>query len=706
MTSGPRSYQPFWVVMWTATLSLFGFLAAPLVTKAQFVADDLGNYHLPFRSFYSHALHAGDSFLWCPLSFSGFYLQGEGQVGMTHPVHLFLYRVLSLDTAFALEILLYYLFAFIGGYGLFWKWTTSRPAAFAGAFTLTFGGFYLLRIVHINAVGVCAHIPWVLLVVHRMFEERRSSALPYWCAALAALTASQILLGYPQYLLFSMLIEAWYLLYLSDRPKWLRRAALAGGAHLLGALVGAIQLAPTFTALTGSTRFTPTGDFLAQVSLPPLNFLQWINPFVLSGGRAGQYGLHEFGIYAGIGPFLLFAWLAFGSGGTSEQGRLVRFLVALAAGGAFLALGQYNQVFRLYSRLPILNVFRAAARFFVLVHFAFAGGCALAVSRLEKKPDIEVSHGFAMALIGVVLLSVATLVLSCVAALSNARALDWVARGRLPLFGGILVASAAGLLLASRRYPRQALALFFLTSVLDLMTYDCRYLRHIVAAGGDLPNVVRIPPVPPPGPVATDRNGDALITAGYRLCEGYAGLEPAKVLRLDDPVYWRLAGAQAVERQPEGWERLTNSLPRARLVFRILVSAAPERDIAQLDIAQSAVTSEPLAVDSESSGTARIVEDRPGRIRISTVSGGRALLVLGERFHPGWTARVDGSPERPWRVNGDFIGLPVGPGEHQVDLTFAPADFLLGAKLTGLGVILLLLMAVIPMVIKPRPEDF
>src|SRR5689334_12099840 len=87
------------------TAGLFAPLAFPLVTGRVFTKDDLAAWHLPFRFLYAQALRAGDSFLWTPAARSGLYIHGEGEAGLSHPLHLLLYRVLPLGPAFNLEII-------------------------------------------------------------------------------------------------------------------------------------------------------------------------------------------------------------------------------------------------------------------------------------------------------------------------------------------------------------------------------------------------------------------------------------------------------------------------------------------------------------------------------------------------------------------------------------------------------------------------
>jgi hypothetical protein len=73
-------------------------LVLPLCLGRVYVWGDLSAFHLPMRHLYQQALRSGDSILWSPAIFSGFYVFGEGQAGMAHPLHWLLYRLLPLQS--------------------------------------------------------------------------------------------------------------------------------------------------------------------------------------------------------------------------------------------------------------------------------------------------------------------------------------------------------------------------------------------------------------------------------------------------------------------------------------------------------------------------------------------------------------------------------------------------------------------------------
>ncbi len=82
--------------------------------------------------------------------------------------------------------------------------------------------------------------------------------------------------------------------------------------------------------------------------------------------------------------------------------------------------------------------------------------------------------------------------------------------------------------------------------------------------------------------------------------------------------------------------------------------------------------------------TARSQNSIVGNIEL----GGRKLLFFSIPFDEGWRATVDGKPAALARVSVGFMGLPLEPGAHRVELRYAPPLRALGAgvSLAGLGI--------------------
>ena len=257
---GMRRYRTLLlIVLLGGAIIMLGVLCYPLVTGEVFIEDDLSAQNLPHRFFYSKCLAEGDSFLWMPHLFRGFYVHGEGQTGMCHPVHYLWHLWFPLDVAFNLEILLIYPLTFLGVYLLARRWGVERAAACLGATMFTFAGYPMTHYVHPMIASVVSHIPLILCAIDlamRTVDGREPSRRAQVGAslAIALLTASQLLLGHPQHVYFSCLIEGMYVLFLLPglRNRWV--LPLLVGSKALALMMGAVQVLPTFHFVATTSR--------------------------------------------------------------------------------------------------------------------------------------------------------------------------------------------------------------------------------------------------------------------------------------------------------------------------------------------------------------------------------------------------------------------------------------------------------------------
>jgi hypothetical protein len=159
--------------------------------------------------------------------------------------------------------------------------------------------------------------------------------------------------------------------------------------------------------------------------------------------------------------------------------------------------------------------------------------------------------------------------------------------------------------------------------------------------------------------------------------------------------------------------RNPHALPRARLGGRPVYADDQRQAAAELVRLGPALRdrvvvedpSRPLAADAAASGTAQIVEDLPERIVIKTEAAAPAYLVLADTFDPGWSAKVDETPEpiRPAYVAFRAVYLP--EGNHTVVFTYRPAGFDLGLALSGCGILLGLALCLLPPLKAPLAPE-
>ncbi len=712
-----------------AALGMLLVMAIPAVRGHVYVRDDLGAYHLPLRCFYARQLAAGEAFDWHPGLFGGFYLTGEGQVGTYHPWHLFLYGCLPLPIAFAVELLSAYAVLWGGTLVLMQRLTQDRAAAAWAALAFAFGGFPLLRFVHPNAVAVVAHIPWLLWIEDRLITLAtpaspgiRAAAASHraraagatrlrWWLAYAILSGSQLLLGYPQYVWYSLLAEfAWLLVRGSHRickssihhvpgagRDWLASVPLLILAKLGGLALGAVQFLPTWDALRESTRAAPSAVFQASGSLHPANVVQLLAPYLFRDRVLGGI-THEMALYIGAVPLCLavIAWTIAlqsvrgsvmrrreRSRSRSSRGDLqpvrsdaMRPVLVASAVGAVLALlaafGQYAPLFSIHRLLPfrcpsraivlfqLCVVMAAACGFRQLLRLSLGWGTQQALrSRTVQRVAIAIAAGS----IGVAAFRIG---------FGDGISLPWAAPAAAVWGPVLFVASALGIAAAARGYRAALLGLVLLTAC-DMAGYGLTYAVwadtlpwsdwRAQAAIPPLQNATERPfsgrimylPKVAPSPASLPAVGNPCLVQGVRRMDGYAGLPPRRILDMRDPTARRIAGVEWVGWfSPDSrgtlrlaWEQCPRPLPRFRTVGRCIVSPPAPEVIARLEPDRAAITDERLAIDPDAKAAVEVLKDQPGRLAVMVTTDGPVLLAISEAYHRGWRARLDDGDETP-----------------------------------------------------------
>jgi hypothetical protein len=136
--------------------------------------------------------------------------------------------------------------------------------------------------------------------------------------------------------------------------------------------------------------------------------------------------------------------------------------------------------------------------------------------------------------------------------------------------------------------------------------------------------------------------------------------------------------------------RNTRALPRVFLVAR--QRTVPGEDAALAAVAAGRVDARRVALTERrlpgipagdggpppAAGTARLTAYERDRVVARTAARRRSVLVLTDVHYPGWEASVDGRDARVERVDYLLRGVVVPPGEHTVELRYAPASWRAG----------------------------
>jgi hypothetical protein len=143
--------------------------------------------------------------------------------------------------------------------------------------------------------------------------------------------------------------------------------------------------------------------------------------------------------------------------------------------------------------------------------------------------------------------------------------------------------------------------------------------------------------------------------------------------------------------------RIVDPLPRAYLVDRVLVEpdslAVVNAFLARgADPHRLAFVPEAPGLDGPGTRIEGAVRWQPGTnhsVSLRVRAPGRALLVLTDAWYPGWKASVDGAPAPLRRVNWHFMGVEVGPGEHDVRFDYRPRGIGAAAVVSALSLLAL-----------------
>jgi hypothetical protein len=681
-----------------ASLAILAVIAWPMTAGKLYTLDDLGNMHIPFRFFFARCLADGSNPSWFPDLFCGVYLQGDGQVGMYHPLHRFLYTFLPFEQAFNFELFITYPMMLLGTYLFLRRWAVTRGAAVFGAMLFTFSGFNLLHFMHMHCIAIIAQMPWLLVAVDMSIRGSAQERL-FGNFLVTLLTASQILLGHMQFVWFSSLAEFSYVLFLVRSWRLATVLSLAL-AKVLGLVVASVQLIPSAESFLASQRNVATYS-PSMLSLPPANLIQLVAPYAFKGRIVmlpGEANTQEYGIYCGAVTLTLFVWAVAAGFRRGRADSLSKWSFVLALVALVLTLGVYGGLYPMLSKLPFVGWFRAPCRYIVLAQFAMSVTCAVAFSRLSSGER----GGRGLFLVSLPVLAVAALaaigLLPLVPTLRNDFLMGYAATGALAWAGPLLFLLAAILVIVAARGSTWALGTLILFAAVDQAFYGLSFVKSWpVQTLEELAGTVRVPGHPAEQRIDIHPTTDDVATlSGHKLVWGFVGLVPAKTLDYTDPTVLRLASAAyrivkhdapaGAASEPGGLtlERIDNPLPRARLVSDCVVQKG-QVSLEGINVDTTAVVSDAAETDARASGSVTVLADAPGRMSLSTECTGRQLLVVSESYHPGWKATIDGAPSRVLRAYGDFIAIGVPMGTHRVDLVFDPDSLRRAGRLSVAG---------------------
>ncbi len=101
----------------------------------------------------------------------------------------------------------------------------------------------------------------------------------------------------------------------------------------------------------------------------------------------------------------------------------------------------------------------------------------------------------------------------------------------------------------------------------------------------------------------------------------------------------------------------------------------------------------PILLDAQPNSNLAIPEYRTNTVTVAVTTDQPGYLVLSDAWYPGWQATVDDQAEPVRRANYAFRAVYVPAGEHTVRFVFEPLLWKVGAIISGVTLLILLMWA-------------
>ena len=694
--------------------------------------------------FHPSAIHAADEIrsghfpLWNPHTFGGAPFFANPQTAVLFPLTALLY-VLPYSLALTLMSVLKLSIAGVAMYWFLRRLDVGRLAALIAAVTFAFSALVIAWLQWSYASAVIL-LP-ALFAITCVFIERRSARA---MAGLALIVALAVFAGYPQRVVYWLVVLAAWAVYLArTRPKPVRVLAGWTAAVALGLLLAAVQLLPFAEYSIGSAVLAYRREWMLYVPLPLRAVITTVMPYFFGSPTSkdfwGPANFNEISVFVGVVPWLVMP-VAFVA---AWSRRGTRFFTVVMALSAALVYG-VPWVGALLARVPPLDATIAARNADLLV-FSLTVLCGLGLDALSKlRGDARRRAAVAVRVAFTVVTAGA---LCFVAAYYDFAALRPTA---IPLWAQyvwlLLLATAATVLLSGLRGgAADARNRWIGLGAIQLVALLPLAVRHNPVVDARLLDYS-----PPPvvkhlqGRTAVDRSrvtfsgiGGANLSTIFNLYEfgGYDGMTPRYVEQLIDPVgslesyasgalrvtvdasssVFDLLGIRYVVLPPGSTSgarhlaldylgrdaivyRNDRALPRAFMVYRARTCLDDTTALAlihgggvdfrrEVVIAGCPTLPAPGAAGASQVQITTYAEDR---VVVKARTDTPGYLVLTDAWFAGWRVWVDGAEQTIWRANHALraVWLPAGP--HDVEFRYVPAAFRWGMLLTllaALGVV-------------------
>lgn len=672
----------------------------PLTKGFGAIQWDAVNVHFFNLQFSSDAWHAGSFPLWTPYIFSGFPQIADLQVAIFYPINL----AIAYFTIFTPQILMYQtiLHYFLAGFFAFlFAWYLSKRFLFslAGGLVYAFGGFMSGHASHVGMQNAATWFPLIFLFA--ILSVNRSKMIYSLLGGM--FLGISILAGHFQMALYiSYAIGAYFAFNIAGHivenikankslilKSLSRKIFSAAVFYLIAFLIAAIQLLPTYELVKQSQRAKITLEMSQTESLQPQSLRALVesnynnaatgDPYVGPWDRTQNYLFLGAGIIILAGLGLILGLLS------QERRKMTIFWSLLLIGSLLYSFGQFGFLQKyFYFFVPFFDKIRAPSNMMLLFNIsiiALASGCIpqtdLLFREAAKKNGVWKFLGKSYVFIeAFILILISWEVLS--PALSNT--LLYKREGPAEITKAPPMAQRI-----SDEYSFLGEGEKFKVFKVPGLDTNASQIFKIYAFDGYNPlSLSRYGQFTD----AMVKNGNLVDLAGikYLPCEfipDRAGnLEKIGNICVNETYFnqaFLVKNYAATGNEKEALEKLSAVDLERTVVLEEKPADIPEKSPAENGIIPDAGES------------LEITEAKPGLWKIASRTETGAFLVLIQANYPGWTARIDGREAKIYQADYLFQSVFVPPGIHEITFQFKSSQLKLGAFLTIIGVLFILI---------------
>lgn len=248
-----------------------------IATGGGFVGGDTYPYFMPQKTVVADAFERGQLPLWHNLTSLGYPLHAESQAGVFYPTNQLLYRLFDINTAYNISILLHYWLAFVFAWRFARCQRLSMSSAVLAAVIFVYGWFPTRVSLEWSIIGG-VFFPLTLWRCHVLLESptRRNFAILAICHGIHLLAGHFALAFINQLTLIGYAsCQIWQNRDRAAAAVLVRTYAVVPAAICVALLLASIQLLATMELKLSSQRQTANADFDPGYGhMPPLYVTQ------------------------------------------------------------------------------------------------------------------------------------------------------------------------------------------------------------------------------------------------------------------------------------------------------------------------------------------------------------------------------------------------------------------------------------------------